>query len=103
MACEIVGENLVAERGAFTFLWESGGEEIRDVSFVYCPNLIAKVADIIQQHKRQVSGTTQILINSLHTPRSSAGLPYHGGAIPEDELWIILGGDEEHGGFKFHL
>lgn len=47
MAKGIVGDNLVAERGAFTFSLEKGGEEIRDVPFVYCPNLIAKMADLI--------------------------------------------------------
>lgn len=52
MADEIVGDNLVAERGAFTFSVDKGGEMIRDVPFVYCPNLIAKVADTVQHHER---------------------------------------------------
>ena len=43
-----VGENLVAERGAFTFSRDKGGEEIRGVPFVYTPNFIAKVVEIIQ-------------------------------------------------------
>ena len=51
MAHEIVGEILVAERGVFTFSLDKA-EEIRGIPFVYCPNLIAKVADIIQQHER---------------------------------------------------
>ena len=55
-----VGENLVAERGAFTFSWDKGGKEIRDVPFVYSPNFVAKVADIIQQHEGQVSVTLLI-------------------------------------------
>ena len=59
MARDIVGENLVAERSAFTFLWDKGGEEIRD-PFVYSPNFIANVADLIQQHERQVSVTLLI-------------------------------------------
>ena len=53
MAHEIVGENLVTERSAFTFSRDKG-EEIRGVPFVYTPNFNAKVADTIQQHKRQV-------------------------------------------------
>ena len=56
MARDIVGENLVAERGAFTFSRDKGGEEIP----VYSPNFIAKVAYIIHQHERQVSVTLLI-------------------------------------------
>ncbi len=51
MANDIVGENLVAERGAFSFSQDIGGEVIRAVLFVYVPNLIAKVADIIHWHE----------------------------------------------------
>ncbi len=51
MASSIVGENLIAERGAFSFTRDNGGEEIRAAPFVYVPNLIAKVADIINQHE----------------------------------------------------
>ncbi len=52
MANDIVGENLVAERGAFSFSQDIG-EVIRAVPFVYVhvPNLIAKVADIIHRHE----------------------------------------------------
>ena len=53
MAKTIVGENLKAEKGAFTFSQDKGGEVIREAPFVYCPNLIAKVTDSITHHKRQ--------------------------------------------------
>ena len=39
----------------------------------------------------------------IHIPRSPEGLTNHGGAIPEDELWIKLGGDKGRGSFKFNL
>ena len=45
MARMIVGENLKAEKGAFTFSQDKGGEVIKEAPFVYCPNLIAKVTD----------------------------------------------------------
>ena len=54
MATEIVGDNLVAEKGAFTFPIEKGGEEIREAPFVYCRSLIAAVADTIEKHNRQI-------------------------------------------------
>jgi hypothetical protein len=34
--------------------------------------------------------------------RSGPGLVSHG-RIPDDELWIKLGGDKGHGSFKFNL
>ena len=52
MAKAIVGDNIVAERGAFTFP-HSGGEVVEEVPFVYCPNLIAKVTDIVQHHRQE--------------------------------------------------
>ena len=54
---DIVVENLVAERGAFTVSQDKGRQEIRDVQNVYSLNLITMVADIIQQHYSQVSVT----------------------------------------------
>jgi len=43
----ITGDNLTAEMGAFSFHLTGGGEEIRQVPFVYVRHLIAKVADMI--------------------------------------------------------
>lgn len=51
MAKTIVGDNLVAERGAFTFP-HNGGEVVKEAAFVYCPNLIAKVTDIVEHHRQ---------------------------------------------------
>lgn len=38
-----------------------------------------------------------------YIPRSPAGLSSHGGAIPESEFWIKLGGDKGHGSFKMNI
>ena len=54
MAKDITGDNIVAEKGAFTFSVDKGGEEVREVPFVYLKNLIAAVADTVAQHKRHV-------------------------------------------------
>ncbi len=32
--------------------------------------------------------------------RSSAGLTWHDGAIPSNEIWVKLGGDKGRGSFK---
>lgn len=52
LARSIRDQNVVAEMGAFTFSAEGGGEEIREVPFVYVPNLIAKVADLVTLHEQ---------------------------------------------------
>ena len=52
LAKDIIGDNIVAELGAFTFRREGGGEEIREVPFAYVPNLIRKVADLVEQYQR---------------------------------------------------
>lgn len=51
MAAEVIGQDPEAEMGAFTVTVDKG-EEIREVPFVYFPNLIAKISDTIQQHER---------------------------------------------------
>lgn len=51
LAKDIVGDNVVAELGAFTCRRDGGGEEIREAAFVYVPNLIRKATDLIEQHR----------------------------------------------------
>ncbi len=52
LAKGIVGDNMAAEMGAFTFKLKEGGEEIQEVPFVYVPNLIRKVTDLIEEHRK---------------------------------------------------
>ena len=51
MAGTIIGGDPVAEKGAFTFTKDKV-EEVREVPFVYFPNLIARIADAILQHEK---------------------------------------------------
>ena len=51
LAKKIVGDNITAGKGAFTFSMDKGGEEIKEVPFVYRPNLIATVSDYVEKHK----------------------------------------------------
>lgn len=39
--------------GAFTESAKGGGEEIKEVPFVYHPNFNAKVADVVSLHERE--------------------------------------------------
>lgn len=51
MAKEIVGEEPRAELGAFIVVNKKKKEEIQEVPFVYYPNFIAKVADVVSKHE----------------------------------------------------
>ena len=51
LAKDIVGDNMVAEMGAFSFKRDGGGEDIKEVPFVYVPNLIKKATDVIEQYR----------------------------------------------------
>lgn len=53
LAQTIIGDDLIAEKGPFTVSTDRG-EEIAEVPFAYHPNFIAKVADLVSQHERQV-------------------------------------------------
>ena len=52
LAKSILGDNLNAELGAFTFKRDGGGETIKEAPFVYVPNLIRKATDLIEHHRR---------------------------------------------------
>ena len=52
LAHDIIGENMVAEKGAFVFPQEGRGVEIREVPFVYIPNLVQKVTDLLVHNQR---------------------------------------------------
>ncbi len=52
MARDITGDDLVAEKGAFTFALNGGRDEIREVPFVYKPNFIAAIANLVDKHEK---------------------------------------------------
>ena len=55
LAKEILGTNLQMERCPFTFTSENGkGEEIREAPFVFTPNLVQRVADLLANNDRYV-------------------------------------------------
>ena len=91
LAKEIVDQTIVAECGAFTFSLERGRTEIREVPFVYRPNLIAAIADLVDQHHRYKTRILFfILVHHRSYHRSRAGLTWHNGAIPSNEIWVKL-------------
>ena len=95
----LVGENLRAEAVPMTFRLKDGGEEIRAVPLVYIPNLQKKVFDLLDENNTYVSilkKTRQRIIEFTsygHSLRMGR-LTWHDGVIPQDEVWVKLGGDK---------
>ncbi len=52
VAKDIVGEDIIAEKGAFSFCEQGKEEVIKEVLFVYRPNHIAAIAEIVDKHER---------------------------------------------------
>lgn len=51
-AHSLVGPNLASELVPFTFLLDSGGEEVRKAPMAYIPDLQAKVKQLLDQNDR---------------------------------------------------
>ena len=52
LATNIAVDNMEAEKGAFLFSKDGGEEEIKEALFVYTPNLMRKVADLLQHNQQ---------------------------------------------------
>lgn len=59
---------MVAENGAFSFPVDKGGEVVKAVPFVFVPNLIKKIADMVSEHERHVDTRNLILVAHVHKP-----------------------------------
>lgn len=64
----IVGDNITAELGAFTLKRDGGGEEIREVPFVYVPTLVTKATDLIEEHRTYTLKKVPNLTNTYTIP-----------------------------------
>ena len=103
LAEELVGENLDAETAPFSFTLASGGEELRVAAHIFIPNLVEKVVQMLEQNEKY---NFQIMHDKytymwLCSPTTNSSLilregrlTWHGGIIPEDEVWLKLGGDK---------
>ena len=81
LARTLCDENVQAEMSPFTSSLDGDGQQIREVPFVYVPNIIRKIADIIEHH------CIHLCDFALPCIRASEGLTWHG-VIPTDEIWL---------------
>ena len=98
---------LEAESALFTFKLKSGGEEFRMAPIPYVESLTNFVHSLLEDNERYVhinDNTIRIIIH-VHVPQSlrAGQLTWHGNLIPEDEIWLKIGGDKGGESFKMSL
>ena len=103
---QIVGENLKAEAVPLSFRLKDGGEEIRPAPMAYIPNLWQKIEDMLNESDNNITEyVTHVYRNAclelglLHIC-SVHRVTWHKGAIPDDEIWVKIGGDMGGNTFK---
>ncbi len=60
LAKEIAGNDLVAEKAPFSVSTSSGSEGMKEVPFVYFPNLMKVIGEIVDRHQRFVLVSLEI-------------------------------------------
>ena len=99
---KLVSDNLEAELAPFSFQLSNGGEELRGAAFAYTPSLTRKVVHLLDRMKCKTYCICSC--NCLRDFMCREGtLTWHGGMIPDDEIWLKLGGDKGRGYFKINF
>ena len=103
---QVVGENLKAEAVPLSFRLKDGGEEIRPAPMAYIPNLWQKIEDMLNESDNNITEyVTHVYRNAclelgLLRICSIHRVTWHKGAIPDDEIWVKIGGDMGGNTFK---
>ncbi|KAL5477393.1 hypothetical protein EMCRGX_G024188 [Ephydatia muelleri] len=71
-----------AELAPFSFKLPNGGEGLHGAAYGYTLSLTSKIVQLIEQNEKE------------------GKLSWHGGIIPNDQIWIKLGGDKASSLFK---
>ena len=98
---ELIPSDITTEVAPFSFKLKQGGEGVKPAAMGYIPHLSAKIFEILDQHSRYIMslGTNKIAMMPDDISYSNGDLTWHNGVIPEDEIWIKLGGDKGGGRF----
>ena len=104
-----------AEYVPFSFRLSNGGEEMRPAPFAYIPdiwNRLIQLLDDMNRYKLTCMHQIYLYIRSEQMVNHDGiclimcrakTLTWHDGLIPDDEIWIKLGGDKGQGSFKMAL
>jgi hypothetical protein len=100
-AKEVIGDGVVVEKVALTFPLKDGkgGEEVILKPFGSISDLWKKVTELLEQNERYTVMSNSIFLLSLVMHRHGR-LTWHEGRLPEDEIWVKLGGDKGGGTLK---
>ncbi len=91
-----MGDNFCTKLAPFTFLVKDGRHslQVRNVPLAYTPDLWLKISDMLDfnDDSERRYNYIQISINKLLMPFNYRvhRLTWHGGKIPENEVWINL-------------
>ena len=105
---EILGENLQSEAAPFSFPLKHGGEDLRPAPLVFVPDLPAMVFQHLEQNDRYTHANVYMYkytVRKVHVyiymyiTCSVKRLTWHG-IIPDDEVWVKVGGDKGSTTFK---
>ena len=114
---DILGNHLESGTAPFTFTLKHGGEDLRPAPLVYVPDLRALVFQYLDQNERykkqqsldsewpsenmHVHANSKVHVrNKLHQLSRVQRLTWHDGLIPQDEVWVKVGGDKGGPTFK---
>ena len=99
---ELISVEVVAEAAPFTFSLKGGGEEVKASGIAYISYLADKIFELLDQHSRYQVWTYKgwLVMTDIY---SNDSLTWHNGVIPEDEIWIKIGGDKGGGSFKMNF
>ena len=98
--------DILAENAMFTFNRTGGGVEIRSATYVRVPDLCKLVLWLLDSNERYLVVMMFRSIQCLHCVSNHCScnrLTWHDGLIPEDEIWVKIGGDKGGGSFKMSL
>ncbi len=91
-AAEIVGKNLAVEKVPL----KQGGEEVKVRPYAYIPDLWPQIIQLLDSKY-----TAAVTFQTLITDKNRNGLLcWHDGRLPDDEIWIKIGGDKGGGTFS---
>ena len=102
MANEVIGSKVEGETVPFSFpRTKRNGEEVRASALVYIQSLEDHVLQLLDKNKMLVYHTIVPVVYILHSHHRTSQITCDG-ALPDDEIWVKLGGDKCGTSMKVH-
>ena len=100
-----MGENLKAEKGAFTFSQDKIGEVIREHPLCIAPISLQRLQTLLNITRGKHKKICRCMHSDSHVHILALLVVSNGMKVlsPADGLWVKLGGNKGHGSFKFNF